>query len=594
MSTVIPKDLTGLVKHPTKLDCWIPGEARNGKNLCMEIPLGKNMECTLGKPDLSKLTHNHLTQIQMELWNNRGGGPEGKIINSFYAGATPEQLMSSEEVQDHTDDLIHYLGDAKRASDYIDQLLRDVRHHIVEKDIMPYEMPANNKSTMEVFNEISLDWKTQIYNNVVKRFGGEPSTYLQGITKDTNLPEMAVEEFANVVIKEHDNDPKVAAEILKAAITEHITMMSSVMINNALKEKGLMGQITKVTDNMIEQVNAKTELNEQIKATLDDISQVTIDSTKHKEVAPTEDQFHNPKHVKFDDKGNVIRKKKGKRKSQHIPNMKNKSVKRALGASILHMLGDVQRKTQDANKRELLKALPLADVVEMATGDKLPDYQANLLNAMQAKADPTAPIVERMAKTSEPDPYEKLLDETVSKYISRDLLPAEISDEQAIEIIASVKKSFLDNHKLPTPESIWIADGIVHSDFSKGTDYIPVSVDFTGEKVRDLYVNVEDQKYFLHYEWFTEYAADHMGTTIAFIQDRLDVKYWDGLKAAVIESVTDLYPSWKAEFTNEEIHSLIYKVVTGYTVGFVQGLVDTEHKLRASINAETVTAADLG
>jgi len=460
----------------------------------------------------------------------------------------------------------------------------------------PYEMPANNKSTMEVFNEISLDWKTQIYNNVVKRFGGEPTSYLQGITKDTALPEIAVEEFAEVVIKEHDNDPKLAAGVLKAAITEHITMMSSVMINNALKEQGLMGQITKVTENMIEQVNAKTELNEQIKATLGDISQVTIDSTKHKEVAPSEDQFVNPKHVKFDANGNVIRKKKGKRRSQHIPNMKNKSVKRALGASILHMLGDVQRKTQDANKRELLKALPLADVVEMATGDKLPDYQANLLNAMQAKADPTAPIVERMAKTSEPDPYEKLLDETVSKYISHYLLPDEISDEQAIEIIASVKKSFLENRKLPTPESIWFEDGKVHSDFRKGVDYTPVSVDLVGGslngKIYDLYVNVEDQKYLLHYEWFTEYAADHMGTTIAFVQDRLDDKYWGALKEAIVESVTDLWPSWKTGFTAEEIHSLIYKVVTGYTVGFVQGLVDAGHKLRGG--AETATAADLG
>lgn len=99
MSSVIPKDRTGMVRHPFKLDCWIPGESNGHDNLCMEIPIGEMMECTLGKPDLSALTHNHLTQIQMELWNNRGGGPEGKIINSFYSGATPDQLMSSKEVQ---------------------------------------------------------------------------------------------------------------------------------------------------------------------------------------------------------------------------------------------------------------------------------------------------------------------------------------------------------------------------------------------------------------------------------------------------------------------------------------------------------------
>lgn len=385
MSSVIPKDRTGMVRHPFKMDCWIPGESSGHNNLCMEIPIGEMMECTIGLPNLSALTHNHLTQIKMELWNNRGGGPEGKIINSFYSGATPDQLMSSKEVQDHTDDLILYLGDAKKASDYIDRELeayaQRVKESLAERLVEhPYEMPAP-KATMDVYNEISLDWKTQIYNNVVKRFGGQPAMYLQGINKDTNLPEQAVVEFADVVIKEHDGDPRLAADVLKTCLTEHITMMSATMMNHALKEKGLMGQLTKVTDNMIEQVNTKAAANEELIKLIEGAS-----GEKGPPGALPNLEPRKPK------------RKKPKRKSQHIPNMKSATVKRALGASILHMLGTVQRDTQDAHKRALLKEIPAADLIEMASGEKIPDYQANLINSWQAKADPEAPIVKRMTQ----------------------------------------------------------------------------------------------------------------------------------------------------------------------------------------------------
>lgn len=575
MSSVIPKDRTGMVRHPFKMDCWIPGEPSGNKNLCNEIPIGEMMECTLGKPDLSALTHNHLTQIQMELWNNRGGGPEGKIINSFYSGATPDQLMSSKEVQDHTDDLIHYLGDAKKASDYIDRELeayeRRTKESLAERLAEhPYEMPAP-KATMEVYSEISLDWKTQIYNNVVKRFGGQPAMYLQGITKDTNLPEQAVVEFADVVIKEHDNDPRLAADVLKACLTEHITMMSSMMLNNALKEKGLMDQLTKVTDNMIEQVNTKGEQNEELQATLEKISQVTIDSTKHKE----SDQVRDPKKAKRDREGNIISKKKGKRKSQHIPNMKTASVKRALGASILHMLGTVQRDTQDAHKRALLKEIPAADLIEMASGEKIPDYQANLINSWQAKADPEAPIVKRMTSAE----YEAKLDASLAEHISPELLPEGITEEQHAVVVANTKTLFMDK-------------------FNNGEARLPtIAVDLVGGsldgKIFDVSIKVDDaDKYFLHYEKFTELAADELEVAIKYVQDRIEAAYWDGLKQTILDFLPVHHAEWKEKFTTDEILELIYKLVTGYTAGYTQAFIQKEHNDRKA--TEVVQAADLG
>lgn len=102
------------------------------------------------------------------------------------------------------------------------------------------------------------------------------------------------------------------------------------------------------------------------------------------------------------DQPRKIKRKKSKPKSNHLPNMRNARTKSALGAAILGLLGKVQQDTQDSYKRSLLKEIPLADFVELASGEKLPDYQANLLNAMQAKADPAAPIVERVNAGSVP------------------------------------------------------------------------------------------------------------------------------------------------------------------------------------------------
>ncbi len=493
-----------------------------------------------------------------------------------------------------------------------------------------YEIPANNKSTMEVFNEISLDWKTQIYNNVVKRYGGKPSSYLQGITKDTALPQIAVEEFADIVIKEYNDDPKAAAEILKAAITEHITMMSAVMMNNALKEKGLMGQITKVTDNMIEQVNAKTadvkELEKLIQGGGIEIGTIpvesaTTDTTKTQvTIAPSEDQFVNPKHVKFDSKGNVIRKKKGKPKSQHLPNMKTKSVKRALGATILQMLGKVQRDTQDAQKRALLKEIPAADLIEMASGEKIPDYQANLINSWQAKADPDAPVVKRMGEFYKEtivdkapenpevtnlindivptDLYELALDEALDIYIQRDFFNDTVTDEQIAAVRESVRESFLNHRKLPTSESIEIENReVLFADPTKGVDYIPVELEWVGEspdgKIRDFRVTYGVYSQIIHYERFTKYAADRLDTTIQYVIDRIDGDpFYEGLKKCVTEILSAKMSKWIKQFNDQEIYELIGKLTAGYTAGYVQAFIEKEHRGRSE--AVDAPAADLG
>lgn len=433
---------------------------------------------------------------------------------------------------------------------------------IMPTDDFPYEMPAP-KATMEVFKEVSLDWKTQIYNNVVKRFGGKPSTYLQGITKDTALPEQAVVEFADVVIKEHDNDPKLAADVLKTYITEHITVMSATMMNHALKEKGLMGQLTKVTDNMIEQVNTKGAANEEL---------IKLIEGADGEKGPTGPLAC----VDFDgDSTRRTKRKKSKRKSQHIPNMKTASVKRALGASILHMLGTVQRDTQDAHKRALLKEIPAADLIEMASGEKIPDYQANLINSWQAKADPEAPIVKRM--TSEE--YEAKLDSALAEHINPELLPEGMPEGYQAEVTTNLKTLFMDK-------------------FNNNEARLPtIAVDLVGGsldgKIYDVSIVVDDaDKYFLHYEKFTELAADELEVAIKYVKDRIGGEFWDGLQQTILDFLPVHHAEWKEKFTTDEILELIYKLVTGYTAGYTQAFIQKEHNDRKA--TEVVKAADLG
>lgn len=465
------------------------------------------MACTLGTPDLTNLTHNHLTQIQAELWN-RGGGPEGKIINAFFSGATPAELISKEEVTDYVDRIIDFYGNAKKGSDYIDQLKRE-REYMHTATEMPSEMQSK-KSTMEVYDEISLDWKTQIYNHVVREFGGKPSSYLQGMARDTLLPQIAVEEFAKTVIDEYDGNPRLAADVLKAAMTEHITLMSATMMNQAMKEQGLMGQITKVTDNMIEQVNTKGTENEEL------IKLIEGANGEKGPAGPRPNlELRKPK------------RKKSKPKSQHLPNMQAKSVKRVLGASILTMLGTAQRDTQDAQKRALLKELPAADIIEMATGEKLPDYQANLINAIQAKVDPEAPIVKRMESTIH-------LANTI----------ADIKD--AVSLDDSIEVNFIG-----------------------------------GNNICDLKISTTIGSWIIHYERFTDDAAKHLGTTADYISERIaNPEFYEGLRDCVSTRLPTMLSEWKQYVTSDQISSLIGKLVAGYTSGYVQAFIEKEHEGR--------------
>ena len=232
-----------------------------------------------------------------------------------------------------------------------------------------------------------------------------------------------------------------------------------------------------------------------------DVSQATIDSTKHK--MTVKDYLDGKRRVK---------RKKSKAKSNHLPNMKNARTKAALGAVILTRLGQVQQDTQDSLKRSLLKELPLADFVELASGEKIPDYQANLLNAMQAKADPSAPIVERIntsrelfqgstdlerlpeeteewhalgeadvgrgltksvIQVSDDDPgltneerqaiFEKHLDDALEKYISPELFPEELTEEKRVEIVQLLRAHFINQNKSIDRQTIVTeAMGILH------------------------------------------------------------------------------------------------------------------------------------
>lgn len=238
------------------------------------------------------------------------------------------------------------------------------------------------KTTMEVFNEISLDWKTQIYNNVARSFGGKLVNYISTASEDTRLPEQAVDEFAKVVIEEHSNDPRVAATVMKTAIEEHVTMMSAMAMHQSIKESGNMQELTKVVEQEIEKINPGEACAPELAEMLSNIPSVDDE-------VPKAEQFVDPKHA------HRKQKKKGAQRRSNI-DMGNRRVKQIMGATILGMLGKVQRDTQDANKKALLKELPAADIIEMATGKKLPDYQANLINQFQAKADPAAPIVTKM------------------------------------------------------------------------------------------------------------------------------------------------------------------------------------------------------
>lgn len=130
-----------MTPHPFKTDTWVEGDRLHQANLCNEIPQPTNTvdaECILGKPDLSKLTGNHLTQIQAELWR-RGGGPEGKIIQAFFSGATPKELLSKEQVDEYVDQLIWFFGDAKKGNAHLEEVIKERWQSVADTVFQFYE-----------------------------------------------------------------------------------------------------------------------------------------------------------------------------------------------------------------------------------------------------------------------------------------------------------------------------------------------------------------------------------------------------------------------------------------------------------------------
>lgn len=557
------------------------------------------MQAAVTVPDLSKLTHTHLTQIKMELWNNRGGGPEGKIINSFYSGATPDQLMSRRDVLGYADDLIHILGDSKAASDFIDKAI-DIRmhvpKHIVDNLIKPYA--ESKKSTMEVYNEISLDWKTQIYNHVVRKFGGKQSSYLQDVTKDTALPQLAVEKFADVVIGEYDNDPRLAADALKSSITEHVTLMTASAMNQAMKEKGLMGALTKVTDKMIENSNEKekdlVELSELMEA-----SQSTENPTEFVKpvVKPVKRKL----------------KKKGAKRQTHLDNIKGHGIKQAMGANILRKLGAIQQKTLDHTKHQLLQELPMADLVEVASGEKLPDYQANLLNMMQAKADPNAPIVNKVKSGTIPyikqhvdivnkmlgkeptKPYAVALDEALDAYISEDLLPEGVDAVNLAQVKEAIREYPLEKHKTEILSELQSETAKVLELTEQFEDSIPlVRMEVSDEYGESFFIRRKDNTELrFTVDAVFEDVADEIETTIAFVEDRAKgPEYLKGLNRTVAEHLVDMDLS-SLEGDENAVYYVYRRFLVGYTAGFVKGMADAAVKNAPVVKRQTETKAEV-
>lgn len=210
------------------------------------------------------------------------------------------------------------------------------------------------------------------------------NAFYSGATPDMLLDDQTVVDLARELYDEHEEDLTELYTALGSLRTiqfeERLKLFGSLAINKTFKEQGIM-QETNV------QIAKLTQAQEY------------GTTTEDKKLLGGKGDVGLP-----GSPGSARRtRKKSKPKSNHIPNMQNKRTKSILGASILNMLGKVQQDTQDAYKRSLLKEIPLADLVEISTGETLPDYQANMLNGWQAKFDPNAPIVTRVNASYEID-----------------------------------------------------------------------------------------------------------------------------------------------------------------------------------------------
>lgn len=295
------------------------------------------------------------------------------------------------------------------------------------------------------------------------------NSFYSGATPDQLMPALDVEALALKLISEHEGEltqlDNVLGALTSTYLQESIQFSSSLAVNNSLKERQLM----QATSNVLSKLNPAGDQSDNVESRCgtkvpafhdeiptnfklpdggfkpSDISSIgTVTSEGVSKLASflesvdgAKAQTKLPK-LKSLEQVRKPKRKKSKPKSRHIPNMNNRSVKRALGATILMKLGQVQRDTMDTYKRAMLKELPAADLLEMATGEKLPDYQANLINNMQAKADPSAPVVERMVAGGIP-----LAAAELDKCINSDeLFPENTSQEDREVIVEKAKEHF--------------------------------------------------------------------------------------------------------------------------------------------------------
>lgn len=310
-----------------------PSFGSDGNNLCTEVPIPTGTEhnwCTLGMSQalIDYLPLGHIWQTQIHARFKELYGAK-KIIQSFYSGATPDQLMDPMKVIEH----------ARALYDSCD----------------PEDPEAFTKldNTLDAIRAVSFEERSKLFGSFAVQHALKEKGIMTATTQQLEAFQSKLEQ------KPHQAE---ALDSLNQQLTGGTKLGEAVVLgaNNTGKSR--------LTEELIKQIEASTG------------QKVTV-SPKLRSLEPRK-----PK------------RKKSKAKSPHIPNMRNATVKRALGASILMKLGQVQQDTQDAMKKALLKELPAADLIESATGQALPDYQANLINGFQAKADPDAPVVKRMGE----------------------------------------------------------------------------------------------------------------------------------------------------------------------------------------------------
>lgn len=342
-------------------------------------------------------------------------------------------------------------------------------------------------------------WQTQVHSRFKDLYDTKKiiqSSY-SGSTPDQNMDPQACHNLANALYDSCEPTEEAftvldntLGAIRAVSLEERTKLFGSFAIQHALKEQGIMTATTQQIDAIAATTQVGGSTDPHLGERRDELPPVNAitPSGKSEDTAklidliegavqsiPTSNQFvdlsrkaRGSHKLSSLDGTRKPKRKKSKNKSNHIPNMKNARTKSALGAIILGRLGQVQRDTQDAYKKALLKELPAADVIEMATGEKLPDYQANLINAMQAKADPSAPVVKRMQDENidtvdgTPEPtrverqaiFEKNLDEALAKYITPDLLPEGASDQSIADIISQLRAHFVERNLEITQQAV--------------------------------------------------------------------------------------------------------------------------------------------